>query len=90
MVTIRPQIDGWCGHVTGMEWLLDSPQRLDIAQVQAQETPSRHERIREAIMRLTGRDGQQPNDSNGQSGSSPDPAPSTAKWRSLPLQSLQN
>src|SRR5215471_18980621 len=36
---------------------LDSPQKLDVVQVQAQETPSRHERIREAIMRLTGRDG---------------------------------
>src|SRR5215471_3836835 len=36
---------------------LDSPQKLDIIQVQAKETPSRHERIREAIMRLTGRDG---------------------------------
>ena len=41
---------------------LDSPQKLDVVQVQAQETPSRHERIREAIMRLTGRDGQQPSD----------------------------
>src|SRR5215467_7315899 len=39
---------------------LDSPQKLDIVQVQAQETAPRHERIREAIMRLTGRDGQQP------------------------------
>ena len=41
---------------------LDSPQKLDVVQVQAQETPPRHERIREAIMRLTGRDGQQPSD----------------------------
>jgi len=41
---------------------LDSPQKFDVVQVQAQETPSRHERIREAIMRLTGRDGQQPSD----------------------------
>jgi len=41
---------------------LDSPQKLDVVQVQAQETSPRHERIREAIMRLTGRDGQQPSD----------------------------
>jgi len=32
---------------------LDSPQKLDIVQVQAAQTPPRHERIREAIMRLT-------------------------------------
>ena len=31
---------------------LDSPQKLDIIQVQAKDAPSRHERIREAILRV--------------------------------------
>jgi hypothetical protein len=43
---------------------LDSPTRVDIVQMQVEQTPPRHERIREAIMRLTGRDGQQPTDGN--------------------------
>src|SRR5262252_641679 len=33
---------------------LDSPQKLDIVQVQAHKEPPRHERIRAAIERLTG------------------------------------
>ena len=32
---------------------LDSPQKLDVVQVQAVKEPSRHEKIREAIMRIT-------------------------------------
>src|SRR5262249_3637551 len=31
---------------------LDSPQKLDVVQVQAQEQPSDHDRIREAILRV--------------------------------------
>jgi hypothetical protein len=31
---------------------LDSPQKLDVIQVQAKDAPSRHERIREAILRI--------------------------------------
>jgi hypothetical protein len=38
---------------------LDSPQKLDIIQVQAQQTPSRHERIKAAIWAIA-RPGQQP------------------------------
>jgi hypothetical protein len=41
------------------------------------EAPSRHEKIREVIMRLTQPEQfQQPNGGDGQSGSSPDPEPS--------------
>jgi len=47
--------------------------RTDPLQVEVAQQPSRHERIREAIMRLTQR---QPNDGNGQSGSPPEPEPS--------------
>jgi hypothetical protein len=51
--------------------------RMDPLTVEVQQQPSRHERIREVIMNLRiGGDGQQPNDGNGQSGSSPDPEPS--------------
>jgi len=31
---------------------LDSPQKLDVVQVQAQEAPTRHERIKAALMSL--------------------------------------
>jgi len=44
---------------------LDSPQKLDIIQVQAQETTPRHEKIRHVIMNLCIGDGQQ-NNGNGQ------------------------
>jgi hypothetical protein len=45
---------------------LDSPQKLDVVQVQAQEAPSRHDRIRDAIMRVARPERfQQPNDGNG-------------------------
>jgi hypothetical protein len=44
---------------------LDSPQKLDIIQVQAQETTPRHEKIRQVIMNLRIGDGQQSN-GNGQ------------------------
>jgi glutamate synthase domain-containing protein 1 len=45
---------------------LDSPQKLDIVQVQAQEAPDSYDRITEAIMRLKHRgNGQQSSDGNG-------------------------
>ena len=40
---------------------LDSPQKLDIVQLQAQQTPSRHERIREAVFRMARGPDWQPN-----------------------------
>jgi hypothetical protein len=43
---------------------LDSPQKLDIVQVQAEQTPSRHDRIREALMSLK----YGPNGRNGDAG----------------------
>jgi hypothetical protein len=39
---------------------LDSPQKLDVVQVQAREAPSSHERIREAILRVA-REGRRSN-----------------------------
>src|SRR6516162_9076399 len=45
---------------------LDSPQKLDIVQVQAQEQPSSHDRIRDAIMRVARPERfQQSSDGNG-------------------------
>lgn len=41
---------------------LDSPQKLDIVQLQAQQTPSRHDRIREAIFRMARGPDWKPND----------------------------
>jgi hypothetical protein len=43
---------------------LDSPQKLDIVQVQAQEAPRRHERIKAALMSLK----YGPNGRNGDAG----------------------
>src|SRR5262252_6663824 len=45
---------------------LDSPTRVDIVQMQVEERPSRHEKIREVIMRLTQGPDRQPNDGDGQ------------------------
>jgi hypothetical protein len=55
---------------------LDSPTRVDIVQMQAEQQVPRHEKIRQVIMNLRIGDGQQPKDGNGQQpsgdGSPPD------------------
>ena len=56
---------------------LDSPQKFDVVQVQAQETTPRHELIRAAIERLTGRDGQRPSDDLNGDGNGGDGADGT-------------
>jgi hypothetical protein len=51
---------------------LDVVQRIDLQIINPPQEVPRHEKIRAVIERLTGRELQQPNDGNGQSGSSPD------------------
>src|SRR5262245_60932613 len=59
---------------------LDSPQKLDVVQLQTQEAPSSFDKIREAIMRVAreGRksNGQQSSDGNGSDPAAGDPRPS--------------
>jgi hypothetical protein len=45
---------------------LDAVQRIDLQIINPPQQVPRHEKIAEVIMRLTGRDGQQLNDGNGQ------------------------
>ena len=44
---------------------LDSPTRVDVVQLQAQQQPSSYEKIKAAIMALKSANGQQPNDGDG-------------------------
>jgi len=44
---------------------LDAVQRIDLQIINPPQQAPRHEKIAEVIMRLTGRDGQQPNGGDG-------------------------
>jgi hypothetical protein len=51
---------------------LDSPQKLDIIQVQAQEAPTGFDKIRSAILRVARDPAYQPKDTNGGDGDAGD------------------
>jgi len=54
---------------------LDSPTRVDIVQMQAEQQVPRHEKIRQVIMNLRIGDGQQSSDGNGQQPNGGDGSP---------------
>src|SRR5262245_24674560 len=47
---------------------LDSPQKLDVVQVQLDEAPQGYERVKAAILAVARRNGRQPDDGNGGTG----------------------